>query len=71
MKQRVIFYYEDEFDTQIRDFFANVPPKRRGEVIRAALVKVIEGNVQATPVAPVVWSAVPVGGTFLGFEPEF
>ena len=67
MKQRVIFYYDDQYDAKIHEFFETIPTKRRGEAIRAALVKVIEGTGQPVQeVAPVVVEqpASPGGARF-------
>ena len=70
-RQRVTFYYDDEYDLGIHQLLVNVPNKRKGEAIRTALNRALGG----VPLAPQVQHIQPVqqakqNVNVLHFEPE-
>lgn len=74
-KQRVIFYYDDEYDHKIHEFLESVPSKRKGEAIRSALLRAIERvTLSADPLPaqePVdLHSSFLEASSLLTFEPE-
>ncbi len=57
-RQRVTFYYDDEYDLGIHQLLVNVPAKRIGEGIRTAPNRALDG----VPLAP-AGSASPTYST--------